>query len=182
MGFSRQECWSGLPCPPPGDLPDTGINPQFPASQADPLSSEPPWKHRKRRVGANFLYMVLCLFWDLPQPEVVSLPPREFHKSNYSWNISGYVTCNFLIVTPHVVHDGYNNQEQLLTFNSNSFQILNLDTRAEVELLKETKGKHPFWCTAGADSDLQGWWAINTGVNTVRISLCSRAGLKAFCL
>ena len=27
MGFSRQEYWSGLPCPPPGDLPDSGIEP-----------------------------------------------------------------------------------------------------------------------------------------------------------
>ena len=27
MGFSRQEYWSGLPCPPPGDLPDSGIGP-----------------------------------------------------------------------------------------------------------------------------------------------------------
>ena len=27
-GFSRQEYWSGLPCPPPGDLPDPGIEPQ----------------------------------------------------------------------------------------------------------------------------------------------------------
>ena len=27
MGFSSQECWSGLPCPPPGDLPDPGIKP-----------------------------------------------------------------------------------------------------------------------------------------------------------
>ena len=27
MGFSRQECWSGLPCPPPGDLPNPGIEP-----------------------------------------------------------------------------------------------------------------------------------------------------------
>ena len=27
MGFSRQEHWSGLPCPPPGDLPDPGIEP-----------------------------------------------------------------------------------------------------------------------------------------------------------
>ena len=27
MGFSRQECWSGLPCPPPGDLPDPGNEP-----------------------------------------------------------------------------------------------------------------------------------------------------------
>ena len=29
MGFSRQEYWSGLPCPPPGDLPDLGLNPHF---------------------------------------------------------------------------------------------------------------------------------------------------------
>ena len=27
MGFSRQEYWGGLPCPPPGDLPDPGIEP-----------------------------------------------------------------------------------------------------------------------------------------------------------
>ena len=34
MGFSRQEYWSGLPCPPPGDLPDTGIEPASPATPA----------------------------------------------------------------------------------------------------------------------------------------------------
>jgi len=27
MGFSRQDCWNGLPCPPPGDLPDPGFKP-----------------------------------------------------------------------------------------------------------------------------------------------------------
>ena len=31
MGFSRQEYWGGLPCPPPGDLPDPGIQPITPA-------------------------------------------------------------------------------------------------------------------------------------------------------
>ena len=31
MGFSRQECWSGLPFPTPGDLPDPGIKPRSPA-------------------------------------------------------------------------------------------------------------------------------------------------------
>ena len=31
MGFSKQEYWSGLPCPPPGDLPDPGIKPWSPA-------------------------------------------------------------------------------------------------------------------------------------------------------
>ena len=39
MGFSRQECWSGLPFPSPGDLPNPGIEPRFPALQADTLSS-----------------------------------------------------------------------------------------------------------------------------------------------
>ena len=35
MGFSRQEYWSGLPCPPPGSLPHPGIEPVSPALQAD---------------------------------------------------------------------------------------------------------------------------------------------------
>ena len=42
MGFSRQECWSGLPFSSPGDLPDPGIQPGSPALQADALPSEPP--------------------------------------------------------------------------------------------------------------------------------------------
>ena len=44
MGFSRQEYWSGLPFPSPGDLPDPRIEPMSPALQADPLTSEPPGK------------------------------------------------------------------------------------------------------------------------------------------
>ena len=46
MGFSRQEYWSGLPFPSPGDLPDPGIEPRSPALQADSLTSEPPGKPR----------------------------------------------------------------------------------------------------------------------------------------
>ena len=46
MGFSRQECWSGLPFPSPGDLPDPGIEPGSPTLQADALPSEPPGKHK----------------------------------------------------------------------------------------------------------------------------------------
>jgi len=44
MGFSRQEHWSGLPFPSPGDLPDPGIIPGSPTLQADSLPSEPPGK------------------------------------------------------------------------------------------------------------------------------------------
>ena len=43
-GFSRQGYWSGLPCPPPGDLPNPGIEPRSPTLQADSLLSEPPGK------------------------------------------------------------------------------------------------------------------------------------------
>ena len=42
MGFSRQEYWSGLPFPSPGDLPEPGIEPRSPTLQADSLPSEPP--------------------------------------------------------------------------------------------------------------------------------------------
>ena len=44
MEFSRQECWSGLPFPSPGELPDPGIEPGSPALQAAALLSEPPGK------------------------------------------------------------------------------------------------------------------------------------------
>ena len=44
MDFSRQEYWTGLPFPSPGDLPDPGIEPRSSAFQADNLTSEPPGK------------------------------------------------------------------------------------------------------------------------------------------
>ena len=47
MGFSKQEYWSGLPFPSPGDLPNPGIEPTSPALQADALTSEPPGKPRR---------------------------------------------------------------------------------------------------------------------------------------
>ena len=42
MGFSRQEYWSGLPFPSPGDLPHPGTEPGSSALQADSLLAEPP--------------------------------------------------------------------------------------------------------------------------------------------
>ena len=44
MRFSRQEYWSRLPFPSPGDLPNPGIEPRSPALQAYALPSEPPRK------------------------------------------------------------------------------------------------------------------------------------------
>ena len=42
MGFSRQEYWSGLPFPSPGDLPDSGIKPVSPALAGGFFTTEPP--------------------------------------------------------------------------------------------------------------------------------------------
>ena len=47
MGFSRQECWNGLPFSSPRDLPNPGIEPGSPALQAGALPSEPPGKLQK---------------------------------------------------------------------------------------------------------------------------------------
>ena len=52
MGLSRQEYWSGLPFPSPGDLPNPGTEPRFPALQVDALPTE---LHRRE---ASFFPMV----------------------------------------------------------------------------------------------------------------------------
>ena len=46
-GFSRQEYWSGLPCPPPGGLPNRGIELRSLTLQMDSLLSEPPGKPKR---------------------------------------------------------------------------------------------------------------------------------------
>ena len=54
MGFSRQEYWSGLPFPSPGDLPNPGVEPRSPALQVDALPSELLGKpNRKGAVGVT---------------------------------------------------------------------------------------------------------------------------------
>ena len=52
MGFSRQEYWSGLPFPSPGDLPNPGIKTRSPALEADALTSESP--------GKPYIYANIC--------------------------------------------------------------------------------------------------------------------------
>ena len=56
MGFSRQEYWSGLPFPSPGDLLNPRIKPGSPALEADALNSEPP---RKLQECSNYRTIVL---------------------------------------------------------------------------------------------------------------------------
>ena len=60
MGFSKQEYWSGLPFPFPGDLSDPGIKPGSPALQADALLSEPQGNETEVDIFLEFS----CFFYD----------------------------------------------------------------------------------------------------------------------
>ena len=53
MGFSKQEYWSGLPCPPPGNLLNPGIEPRSPAWQVGSLPLASPGKPRNKIILAN---------------------------------------------------------------------------------------------------------------------------------
>ena len=75
MGFSRQECWSGLPFPSPGDLPDPGMEPRSPALHADTLTSEPPRKPKMAIVSLYQSTVTLNIN--------VSNPLIERHKSGW---------------------------------------------------------------------------------------------------
>ena len=66
MGFSRQEYWSGLPFPSPGDLPNPGIESRSPALQEDSLPPEPQGKPKNTAVGSLSLLQQI----DLPDPEI----------------------------------------------------------------------------------------------------------------
>ena len=66
-GFSRQEYWSGLPCPPPGDLPNSGIQPKSPGLQADSLPSELPRKPKVTGVDSLSLLQGIFLIQELNQ-------------------------------------------------------------------------------------------------------------------
>ena len=58
VGFSRQEYWSGVPFPSPGDLPDPGIKPGSTTLQADALTSKPPGKPSRYKSRLLFI----CIF------------------------------------------------------------------------------------------------------------------------
>ena len=87
MGFSRQEYWSGLPFPSPGDLPDPGIEPRSPTLQADALTSAPPGKPLILNTSL-FSHSVMS---DSCHPMATLLCPCNFPGKNTG------VGCHFLL-------------------------------------------------------------------------------------
>ena len=61
--MEAQEYWSGLPCPPPGGLLNSGVEPRSPTLQADPLLTEQPGQPKNTEVGSLSL-----LLGNLPDP------------------------------------------------------------------------------------------------------------------
>ena len=69
MEFSKQEYWSGLPFPSPGDLPKPGMEPGSSTLQADALPSEPPGKPHKVKAMVFPVVMYGCESWTIKKAE-----------------------------------------------------------------------------------------------------------------
>ena len=81
MEFSRQEYWSGLPCPSPGDLPNIGIEPGFPTLQVDSLLTEPP--------GCVFVNAYVILFFLAIYYSFLLI--HAYMSSNVTLSIDNYI-------------------------------------------------------------------------------------------
>ena len=87
MGFSRQEYWSGLPCPPPGDLPNPGIKP---VSLMSPMLT-----------GSIF---TTSTTWEIPSMTywtVLKSPRRKERTDQKNWKINGQKSPNLI---KHKIH------------------------------------------------------------------------------
>ena len=104
MGFSRLEYWSGLPCPPPGDLPDPGIEPIAPASPALTdgfFTTEPPEKphfcHPTVKLNHNYTYTLFIL--PLLPPSYPSRPPQSTRQGFLCYTATSHqLSILYLIV------------------------------------------------------------------------------------
>ena len=85
MEFSRQEHWSGLPFPSPGDLPNPGIEPGSPALQADALPSEPPGKPMVCKLCFNKDCHRNCKSWDREKARCYDLEKRAIEVLRGRW-------------------------------------------------------------------------------------------------
>ena len=87
MGFFRQEYWSGLPFPPPGDLPDPGfelVSPVSPALQLDSLPTEPSRKPlNKAKSQPKQMYRTRPLTQTSQKPSCLSSPSQPHFQRGH---------------------------------------------------------------------------------------------------
>ena len=95
MGFSRQEYWSGLPFPSPGDFPNPGIEPRSPTFPADTITSEPPGKPRtvlQEELKTPLYHSIINL------PSFLITNTFSDYKTDYFVNIFGIVCVFFSLL------------------------------------------------------------------------------------
>ena len=83
MGSSRQEYWSGLPCPPPGDIPNLGIEPMSlmsPALAGRFFTTSATWEAQNRRVPYSPSQRNSNLVWVFPEAD----PRQESEGKKYT--------------------------------------------------------------------------------------------------
>ena len=95
MAFSRQEYWSGVPFPSPGDLPDSGIQPGSPALWPHGLYS--PWNSLGQNIGVGSLSLLQGSSQPREQTQVSHIAGRFFT----SWATRVFVTFKSNV---HVFH------------------------------------------------------------------------------
>ena len=83
-GIFQQKCWSGLPFPSPGDFPNPGTEPGFPALQTDALPSEPPGKPLVQSRYSNSHWYIIIIIYNTILHKIVSMG-------------KGYLKCSFLL-------------------------------------------------------------------------------------
>ena len=91
MEFSRQECWSGLPFPTPGDLADTGIEPTFPASAGGFFTTSITWE--APTLGSHL--SAFCLYKFPYSGQLI-------YRKSYKWSFAtGFLTYHVFKVHLH---------------------------------------------------------------------------------
>ena len=153
MGFPRQEYWSRLPSPSPGDLSDLGVKPRFPKLQADPLLSEPPGKPStwSRTIFNPLLHMGK---WELR--EVKSHNERcSLHKRSHPWGLHPWKQGD---ISP----SSANSQDRITSTDSCKVVLLILF------VILSCSSHCPHWLLSPGQSrfELRGWKEARRAVGT----------------
>ena len=98
MGFSRQEHWSGLPCPPPGNLPNPGIESisislKSPALASEFFTASTTWEARESNRSGFKFYLCHLLLGDLDHVTEFAFPPEgKKEHSDSTLNTMAYAS------------------------------------------------------------------------------------------
>ena len=115
MGFSRQEYWSGLPFPSPGDLPNPGIKPRSPALQADTLTSEPP--------GTVWITTNWKILQEMGIPDHLTCLLRNLYAGQEATVRTGHGTVNWFQIGKEYVKAVYCHRAYLTYVQSTSCEM-----------------------------------------------------------